>query len=127
MRGDPARPVPVWYTLSVATGACRTLTCPDGRFGLTHANNWQHAAVYPPFLLAGILDWAALGLSLPPGLQQVKMLLPKSGQFIHQIAFCPARFNINVDLQLKIVRVRPGIHCHSARALAYCVNDLYRT
>lgn len=58
------------------------LTCPDGRFALTHVNNWQHAAVYPPFLLAGVLDWAALGLPLPPGLQQVKLLLPRADDSI---------------------------------------------
>lgn len=50
----------------------RTLTCPDGRFAMTHMNNWQHASVYPGFFLAGALDWVGMVVvPLPQGLQQV--------------------------------------------------------
>ena len=42
-----------------------------GRFAMTHMNNWQHASVYPGFLLAGLLDWVAMAVPLPPGMQQV--------------------------------------------------------
>ncbi len=96
------------------------LTCPDGRFALTHVNNWQHAAVYPPFLLAGVLDWAALGLPLPPGLQQVKLLLPKSRRFNHQITPCTARFDINVHFAAEDCPSTPRntlLSCMHARLL----------
>jgi hypothetical protein len=43
-----------------------------GRFAMTHMNNWQHASVYPGFLLAGALDWVAMVVPLPPGMQQVR-------------------------------------------------------
>ena len=50
----------------------RTLACPqDGRFAMTHMNNIQHASGYPGFLLAGLLDWVAMFVELPQGLQQV--------------------------------------------------------
>ena len=39
---------------------------------MTHMNNWQHASVYPGFLLAGLLDWVAMVVPLPPGMQQVR-------------------------------------------------------
>lgn len=52
---------------------CRTLTCKDGRFAMTHMNNWQHASVYPGFLLAAVLDWVAMAVPLPPGMQQVSL------------------------------------------------------
>ena len=42
-----------------------------GRFAMTHMNNWQHASVYPGFLLAGAIDWVAMVVPLPPGAQQV--------------------------------------------------------
>lgn len=34
-------------------------------------NNWQHASVYPAFVLAAALDWTAMVVPLPAGLQQV--------------------------------------------------------
>lgn len=50
----------------------RYLYCPAGtrhanRFALTHVNNWQHAAVYPAFLLAGAVDLLSHWVALPPG------------------------------------------------------------
>jgi hypothetical protein len=45
------------------------LQCPKGtlyagRFALSHINNWQHAATYPPLVISGIID--ILGATLVP-------------------------------------------------------------
>ena len=50
---------------------------------MTHMNNIQHASGYPGFLLAGLLDWVAMFVELPPGLQQVgekgRKVVPNEG------------------------------------------------
>lgn len=55
----------------------RYLYCPagsqfEGRFAEDHLNNWTHAAAYPAFVLAGVVDFLALVLPFPPGTSQVR-------------------------------------------------------
>ncbi|KXZ43715.1 hypothetical protein GPECTOR_82g249 [Gonium pectorale] len=61
-------------------GGWRTLICPAGtpRAGHVygpHIGNWQHAAMYPAFILAGIVDLVGMEVELPPGTQQVFLFL----------------------------------------------------
>ena len=50
----------------------RYLRCPEGtvfagRFAMSHANNWQHAATYPPVVLSGLVDLLSTRVPLPQG------------------------------------------------------------
>lgn len=50
----------------------RYMICPpgtkfEGRFALTHINNWQHTVIYPSFVLSGIIDLVSTRVSLPRG------------------------------------------------------------
>lgn len=56
-------------------GGWRTLICPAGsvRAGhifSNHIGNWQHAAMYPGFIVSGLVDIVALKFELPDGVQQ---------------------------------------------------------
>ncbi|PRW44954.1 Transmembrane 45B isoform B [Chlorella sorokiniana] len=51
------------------------LYCPkgtkyEGRFAMTHMNNWQHTASYPGVVLSGLVDLLALVVPLPSGTGQ---------------------------------------------------------
>mmetsp|Transcript_18651 Transcript_18651/g.47280 ORF Transcript_18651/g.47280 Transcript_18651/m.47280 type:complete len:301 (-) Transcript_18651:366-1268(-) len=71
--------IPVGMTselLWAHTTGYRRLLCPAGteRAGHiigNHINNWQHAAMYPAFLVSGITDIAAHYFDLPPGIDKV--------------------------------------------------------
>lgn len=57
-------------------GGWRTLVCPAGteragHFYGSHMGNWQHAAMYPAFILAGFVDLIGYEVELPKGTQQV--------------------------------------------------------
>ncbi|GFR50928.1 hypothetical protein Agub_g13247, partial [Astrephomene gubernaculifera] len=57
-------------------GGWRTMICPPGtaragHFYGPHIGNWQHAAMYPPFILSGIVDLVGYEVELPEGVQQV--------------------------------------------------------
>ncbi|GIL88175.1 hypothetical protein Vretimale_14091 [Volvox reticuliferus] len=61
-------------------GGWRTLICPagtkrEGHFYGPHMGNWQHAAMYPPFILSGFVDLMGEEIELPPGTQQIFLFL----------------------------------------------------
>lgn len=61
-------------------GGYRNLMCPAdteryGHFDGRHMGNWQHAAMYPAFVVAGIVDLVGYNVELPAGLQQVFLAL----------------------------------------------------
>ncbi|EFJ40190.1 hypothetical protein VOLCADRAFT_121751 [Volvox carteri f. nagariensis] len=61
-------------------GGWRTLVCPagtkrEGRFYGPHMGNWQHAAMYPPVILSGLVDLVGMEVELPRGTQQVFLFL----------------------------------------------------
>lgn len=56
-------------------GGWRYLICPDstqraGHLFSNHLNNWQHAAMYPAFIVSGAVDLIALKVDMPEGVQQ---------------------------------------------------------
>eukprot|EP00198_Chlamydomonas_reinhardtii_P006007 XP_001695343.1 predicted protein [Chlamydomonas reinhardtii] len=56
-------------------GGWRTMVCPAGtpragHFYGPHMGNWQHASMYPPFILAGLVDLVGYEVELPYGTQQ---------------------------------------------------------
>lgn len=61
-------------------GGYRMLVCPAdteraGHFDGRHLGNWQHAAMYPGFAMAGIVDLVGYSVELPPGTQQAFLSL----------------------------------------------------
>ncbi|GLC44826.1 hypothetical protein PLESTB_001209800 [Pleodorina starrii] len=61
-------------------GGWRTMICPagttrEGHFYGPHFGNWQHAAMYPAFILAGFVDLLGHEVELPPGTQQAFLFL----------------------------------------------------
>ncbi|GBF94172.1 hypothetical protein Rsub_07159 [Raphidocelis subcapitata] len=54
---------------------CWPLYTPDGRFEITHMNNWQHALMYGVLALSGFVDLAALRWELPAGTEQAGLVL----------------------------------------------------
>ena len=43
----------------------------DGTFNHGHINNWQHAAMYLAYMVAGVVDLAGHYTHLPPDSEQV--------------------------------------------------------
>ena len=56
----------------------------DGTFNHGHINNWQHAAMYFAYMVAGIVDLAAYYSELPPDSEQVG-----STQCVAGMSCCP--------------------------------------
>ncbi|KAG2447808.1 hypothetical protein HYH02_007265 [Chlamydomonas schloesseri] len=61
-------------------GGWRTMVCPAGtpragHFYGPHMGNWQHASMYPPFILAGLVDLVGYEVELPVGTQQVFLFM----------------------------------------------------
>ncbi|KAG2430166.1 hypothetical protein HXX76_010265 [Chlamydomonas incerta] len=61
-------------------GGWRTMVCPAGtpragHFYGPHMGNWQHASMYPPFILAGLVDLVGYEVELPYGTQQVFLFM----------------------------------------------------
>lgn len=50
---------------------CRYMFNSDGTFNHGHINNWQHAAMYFAYMVAGIVDMAGVYTDLPPDSEQV--------------------------------------------------------
>lgn len=48
----------------------------DGTFNDNHINNWQHAAMYFAYTVAGVVDVAAHFTDLPADSGQVRRLQP---------------------------------------------------
>jgi hypothetical protein len=103
---------------------CRSLVCGEGpqrgRFAMTHMNNWQHASVYPAFLLAGALDWVAMVVPLPPGMQQVRQQTEDER--------CPySRDGFRLDWVALAVRPPPGVQqVRRGRGRSALVDDRQR-
>ena len=70
-------PAPAAACLAFSCTLRRYLYCPkgtkfEGRFAMTHMNNWQHTASYPGVVLSGLVDLLALVVPLPSGTSQVR-------------------------------------------------------
>lgn len=52
--------------------ACRYMFDPDGTFNDNHINNWQHAAMYLGYMVAGVVDIAAHFTDLPADCGQAR-------------------------------------------------------
>jgi hypothetical protein len=51
---------------------CRYMFDPDGTFNDNHINNWQHAAMYLGYMVAGVVDVAAHFTDLPADCGQAR-------------------------------------------------------
>lgn len=62
---------PAKFVLTCASLMCRYMFDADGQFNDNHINNWQHAAMYFGYTVAGLVDVAAHFTDLPAASGQV--------------------------------------------------------
>ncbi|KAG2492442.1 hypothetical protein HYH03_009385 [Edaphochlamys debaryana] len=69
-----------WELYFAHKGGFRSLLCPAGypragHFYGPHMTNWQHMAIYPAFVVSGVVDLVGFEVELPAGTQQVALFI----------------------------------------------------